>query len=111
MPYFTFDEVAILKNTIVEGDRPLEVVIEETLSERLERRTKKRVESGDYRVCAAHDLAPIFEKVFDIKIKDSATNKEFLAILDRSGLKLRDDDKWTGLGKKSFSPKKKGTKY
>ena len=110
MPYFTSDEVAILKNTVVEGDRPLEVVIKETLSGRLERRIKKRVGSGDYRVCAAHDLAPIFEKAFDINIKDSATNREFLVILDRSGLKLKDNDKWTGLGKKSFSPKKKGAK-
>ncbi len=33
-------------------------------------RMKKRVESGDFRVCAAHDLEPIFEKAFGIKPKE-----------------------------------------
>jgi hypothetical protein len=83
----------------------MEMVIEESLNERLQKRIKKRVESGEYRVCAAHDLAPIFEKAFDIKPKDLAKNQQFLTILNRSELKLKEDDKWTRLGKKSFSPK------
>lgn len=53
---------------------------------------RKRVESADYRFCAAHDLAPIFEKAFGIKPKDLQTNPEFLALLDRSQLKLKDGD-------------------
>ncbi|RDL32545.1 Uncharacterized protein BP5553_09001 [Venustampulla echinocandica] len=100
LPYFTPDEVHLLKSSIVEGDKTLEGIIEETLNERLERRIKKRVESGDFRVCAAHDLAPIFEKVFDIKSKDLAKNEEFLTILGRSGLDLKDGDGWKGLPKK-----------
>ena len=107
LPYFQPDEVQLLKSSIVEGDKTLENIIEETLNERLERRIKKRVESGDFRVCAAHDLAPTFEKVFDIKPKDLAKNEEFLAILRRSGLNLKDGDNWKGLPKKSFQKKNK----
>ena len=71
----------------------------------MERRAKRRAGSGDYRVCAAHDLAPIFEKAFDIKPKDLQTNTEFLAILDRSQLELKDSDNWKGLPKKPFQLK------
>lgn len=45
-------------------------LMEEILNERLNRRMKKRVESGDHRVCAAHDIAPILEKALGIKPKD-----------------------------------------
>jgi hypothetical protein len=92
---------------IVEGDKTLENIIKETLNERLEKRIKKRVESRDFRVCAAHDLAPIFEKVFDIKPKVLSKNEEFLAILRRSGLNLKDGDNWKGLPTKSFQKKNK----
>jgi hypothetical protein len=50
------------------------------LKERLERRRKKRVESEVYRICTDHDLAPIFEKVFDINPKDLQRDSEFLAL-------------------------------
>lgn len=111
-PYFTTTEVSQLKSTIIDpkSQQTLEQLIEETLNERLERRMKKRVESGDYRVCAAHDLAPIFEKAFDIKPKDLARNVEFLAVMEKSGLKLNDDDEWKGSSKKS-SPKKNKKKH
>jgi len=107
LPYFQPNEVQLLKSSIVEGDKKLENVIEETLNERLERRIKKRVESRDFRVCAAHDLAPIFEKAFDIKPKVLSKNEEFLAILGRSGLNLKDGDNWKGLPTKSFQKKNK----
>jgi hypothetical protein len=68
---------------------------------------KKIVESKDYRVCIAHNLAPIFEKVFDINPKDLQRDTEFLALLDHSQLKLKDIDNWKGLQKKSFHPKNK----
>lgn len=109
MPYFKEEEVRQLKNTLVEGEKTLEAVIEETLIERLERRMKKRVESEDYRVCAAHDLAPIFEKAFDIKPKVLSKNQEFLDILSRSRLTLKATDKWKGLPEKP-SQKKNGEK-
>lgn len=107
MPCFESDEAEILKAAVVDGEETLESVIQKTLNERLERRIKKRVESGDHRVCAAHDLAPIFEKAFDIKPKELAKDSEFLAIIGRSGLKLKGGDNWKGLSKKSFQKKNK----
>ncbi|KAH8805725.1 hypothetical protein F5884DRAFT_456764 [Xylogone sp. PMI_703] len=106
-PYFQPDEVKALKELVVDRDKTLETIIQETLNERLDRRNKKRVESGDYRVCAAHDIAPIFEKTFGISPKELAKNKEFLAILNRSGLSLGENDKWEGIPKKSFKKKKR----
>lgn len=106
-PYFDPVEAQQLKAYVMDGtdNKPLEILIKDTLKERLERRMKKRADTGDYRVCAAHDIAPIFEKAFDIKPKDLQTNTEFLALLDRSQLKLGDSDHWKGLPKKSFQPR------
>ena len=39
---------------------------------------KKRVYSGDFRVCAAHDVAPILEKALGVKEKYLIRDKEFL---------------------------------
>ncbi|KFX90594.1 hypothetical protein V490_06382 [Pseudogymnoascus sp. VKM F-3557] len=111
-PYFDPVEAQQLKAYTTDGtnSKPLEIIIKDTLKERLERRMKKRVDTGDYRVCAAHDIAPIFEKAFDIKTKDLQTNTDFLALLDRSQLKLGGNDNWKGLPKKSFQPKNKRKK-
>ena len=109
-PYFSPDEAQLLKASIAEGDKTLEGLIGETLNERLERRMAKRVGSGDSRVCAAHDLAPIFEKVFCIRPKELAKNGDFLAILGKSGLVLKDGDEWKGLPKNSFQKKNKNKK-
>lgn len=113
MPYFDPTEAQQLKACVVDAtnNKTLEMLIEDTFKERLERRMKRRVESEDYRVCAAHYLAPIFEKAFNIKPKDLQTNAEFLALLDRSELKLQDGDVWKGLPKKSFQPKNKHKKH
>lgn len=35
----------------------------------LTRRENKRVQTGDFRVCAAHDLAPILGKALEIDVK------------------------------------------
>ena len=75
----------------------LDKVIEETLNERLERRIKKREESGDFRVCAAHDLAPILEKALEIGVKDLQRDKEFLGLVERCGVDLQDGNVWMGL--------------
>lgn len=110
LPYFTPTEVSQVKSTLVGTGAPtLAQLIEETLNERLEKRMKKRVESEDYRVCAAHDLAPIFEKALNINSKEHAKNKEFLALIEKSGLKFKDGEEWKGLPKKTFE-KKKGKK-
>jgi hypothetical protein len=87
----------------------LEAIIEETLNERLERRLKKRVESGDFRVCAAHDLAPVFEKSFGVKEKELARNERFKEVMGRCGLKLREcEDEQREEGGKVKGIKKEG---
>lgn len=97
-PYFSDAEVAQLKATTVDGgSTTFEKFIEDTLEERLNRRMKKRTESNDYRVCAAHDLAPIFELVFDIKPKELAKNSEFVTFVDTNG--LENGETWPGLEK------------
>ena len=112
MPYFNPTEAQQLKACVVNttDNKTLQALMEDTLKERLERRKTKRVGSEDYRVCAAHDLVPILEKAFDIKIKDLQRDTEFLTILDRSHLELKDSDHWKRLSKKSFQPKNKHKK-
>ncbi|OBT65206.1 hypothetical protein VE03_04724 [Pseudogymnoascus sp. 23342-1-I1] len=112
MPYFDPVEAQQLKACVVDAtdSKTLEMLIEDTLRERLERRMKKRVDTGDYRVCAAHDIALIFEKAFSIKPKDLQTNTEFLALLESYQLEHRDIGNWKALPKKSFQPKNKHKK-
>ena len=76
-PYFNRDEAEKIEGARLEGDKTLSAVIEQTLNERLEHRMKKRVESGDYRVCAAHDVAPILGKALGIKPKDPERDQVF----------------------------------
>lgn len=114
LPYFQPDKVERLKCTAVNATQMLEEAIRDTLNERLERRIKKRAESGDYRVCAAHGLAPIFENAFGIKPKDLSRNVDFLALLDSSGLDLKPGESFQGISPKphvcSTKAKKKNRK-
>lgn len=112
-PYFNADEAKKIKGARLDGDKTLAVLIQDTLSERLERRMKKRVESGDYRVCAAHDVAPILEKALGIKPKDLERDQVFLDTMAANGLHLKPGEQWAGIGKKqknfhSKSGKQKG---
>ena len=101
LPYFNVDEVAHLKATMVHNNtKKLEDVIQETLDERLQCRMKKQVQSGDFRVCAAHDLALIFEKAPNIKPKDLERDRDFLALVEQFGLNLRDGQVWSGVLKR-----------
>ncbi|KFY09686.1 hypothetical protein V492_05377 [Pseudogymnoascus sp. VKM F-4246] len=111
-PYFDPDEAQQLKACVVDAtnSKTLEILIEDILRERLERRMKKRVDSEDYRVCAAHDIAPILEKAFSIRVKDLQTNAEFLALLESHQLRPTNIGNWKGLPKKSFQPKNKHKK-
>ncbi|KAG4435429.1 hypothetical protein IFR05_009103 [Cadophora sp. M221] len=68
------------KENLKDG-KTLEMLIEEVLTERLERRIKKREESGDFRVCAAHDIAPILEKALEINPKQLSRDKIFLDLM------------------------------
>lgn len=88
-------------------NQTLEEAICETLDVRLERRGKKRAESGDYRVCAAHDLPPVFEQALSIKAKDLGKNVDFWNLVASSGLELKPGENFSGLSKKSrVGPKK-----
>ena len=114
-PYFNSDEVEKIKGAHLEGGRTMAALIEETLNERLNRRIKKRAESGDYRVCAANDVAPILEKALGIKPKDLKRNKTFMDTMTANGLHLMPGEQWTGLGRQQESShnksgKKKGKK-
>jgi hypothetical protein len=113
-PYFSPAESNLMKSLQVNNNHSNETttlaqLIEETLKERLERRIKKQVESGDFRVCAAHDVAPILEKVLGIKEKDLMRDKKLVKIMENYGLELGEGVEWHGLEKKGFAPRgKKG---
>ncbi|PGH17564.1 hypothetical protein AJ80_04742 [Polytolypa hystricis UAMH7299] len=98
-PYFTDEEVVALKNTVMgPGSETLANKIETILNERLNRRMKKHVESGDFRVCAAHDLALIFEKGFGVNPKKLSKNAEFASMVTEKGLRWqRECPEWKGL--------------
>ncbi|KAF7161740.1 hypothetical protein CNMCM5623_007227 [Aspergillus felis] len=104
-PYFNDDEATAIKNTVVHG-KTLAHIIEQELQERLERRNKKRVDSGDFRVCAAHDLAPILASTLGTNLKQLDKNKRFALLINSRGLDLG-DEKWEGLTAKLFTPKNK----
>ncbi|KDB21303.1 hypothetical protein H109_06778 [Trichophyton interdigitale MR816] len=95
-PYFNQEEVELLKNTTsnTSGSKgeTLAQKIESTLDERLNRRIKKRIESSDFRVCATHDLTPIFEAIFNIPPKKIAKNFVLVSLISSRGLRLRDED-------------------
>ena len=112
-PYFNPDEAEKIKGACLDGDKTLSVLIQETLNERLERRMKKSVESGDYHVCAAYDVAPILEKALSIKPKDLERDQVFLDIIAANGLHLKPGEQWVEIGKQqktfhSKSGKRKG---
>ncbi|KAL2067467.1 hypothetical protein VTL71DRAFT_1892 [Oculimacula yallundae] len=129
-PYFTAPEAQTIKRTLVDTSkpvhpsvkapagqdgkeqnlRPLEEVIEDTLKERLERRIKKREESGDFRVCAAHDLAPILERAFGVNGKEVEKDMVFLDVVERWGLELKEGVVWMDGKKKGGGKSGKGKK-
>lgn len=98
-PYFNQVEAEKIKGARVEGDKDLSTLIEEALRERLECRAKKRALSGDYRICAAHDLAPTLEKAFGIRSKELERSQTFSDIMSANGLHLQPGKQWIGLGK------------
>lgn len=110
LPYFQDEEVEYLKSTLINGET-LQQIIQDVLDERLNRRLKKRVESGDFRVCAAHDLAPVFEKVVGVRGKALGSDARFQELLTTYGLKLKDGEEFAGLTNiKNFPKNKKGRK-
>lgn len=93
-PYFSMDEATKIKSTNVDGTT-LSEIIEKTMQEKLKRR--KRTEAQDFRPCAAHDLAPLLERAFDIKHKKLDKSKHFNDLLKTSGLELKDNQNFKGV--------------
>jgi hypothetical protein len=113
-PYFTPEEAALIKATVVppptlnylpefqaldfEDDtstkikEPMEekaipeaMTIEEAIKSCLQNFFKKRRASGDARPCGPHDMSPIYNTVFGIT-KEELTEEKFLSRLRRAGL-------------------------
>ena len=59
--------------------------VEEAIKEMLAGFFDKRRASGDSRPCGPHDMAPIYEKVFNIESSE-LRDERFLSRLRRSGL-------------------------
>ena len=78
--------------------------IVEKLKERLDRRMKKRRQSGDFRVCAAHDVSPILEKVLGIKERDLMKDEKLLELIEKYGPDVKEGIEQNGLVKKRFAP-------
>jgi hypothetical protein len=104
LPYFSATEADTILHTIVdiETGKTLKELLDDFFAQKLEKRIKSRMkETADYRVCAAHDLAPIIEKAFRIHPRDLAKNKGFRKLLDTRGLSALDEGGvWKGLGRR-----------
>lgn len=122
-PYFTPSESNLIKATVVKetSDSKATVTdenldskfvplikesrtVEEAIKKMLAGFFDKRRASGDSRPCGPHDMAPIYEKVFNIKPSE-LRDERFLSRLKRSGLgeslpKEKDISKETKKGKK-----------
>ncbi|KAE8148865.1 hypothetical protein BDV25DRAFT_10298 [Aspergillus avenaceus] len=106
-PHFSPEEAEKIKGTVIgTGGRTFSQAMEEGLNERLERRSKKRIESGDFRVCAAHDLAPLMGRALGIDLKQMKMDKQFAKLVEENGINLNGRT-WGGLKKKTFAPRRK----
>ncbi|GKZ34878.1 hypothetical protein AbraIFM66950_005275 [Aspergillus brasiliensis] len=106
-PYFSPEEAEKIKQTVIDtSGKTFSEMLEEGLNERLERQNKKRVQSSDFRVCAAHDLAPLLAGALSIDLKQLEKDKEFTKLVEQNGLDLGGES-WGGLKKKSSAPKNK----
>ena len=86
-PYFTDEEATKIKQMAVTEKTTFEQTISEKLDERLSRRMQKRASSGDYRVCAAHDLVPIIADTLGVDIKQMERDKRFLHLVETRNLR------------------------
>jgi predicted AAA+ superfamily ATPase len=100
-PYFSVSEAERVLHTIIEG-RTLKDTLNEFFEKKLEKRLEGRMkEMADYRVCAAHDIAPIVERAFGVRPGDLKKNKGFVKLVDKGGLGALDDGAvWRGIGKR-----------
>jgi len=84
----------MVKSTKLDGST-LEKVFESTMKEKL----KKREEKGgkDFRMCAPHDLAPLFERAFGVGYIRLGKSKHFKDLLRKEGLELKEGQRFKGV--------------
>jgi hypothetical protein len=101
LPYFTTREADTIKHMVVsyKTGEQLAQVVQQTLSHRFNLRRKRQLDSKDFSVCTAHDLAPVFENAWQIDPKQLAKDTEFLHLLKTHGLDLGESIQWDGPGR------------
>ncbi|KAF2788292.1 hypothetical protein K505DRAFT_329031 [Melanomma pulvis-pyrius CBS 109.77] len=101
-PYFSDDEALTLRSTTIRGGSTLQEDLDTYFNLKLPARLRSRAKSKyDYRVCAAHDVAPLFEKAFGVKEGDLKRNEEFVKLVRKRGLDLGKGEVWLGMGSKT----------
>ena len=83
----------------------MQKVFEREMREKLRRREEKEREMGkeggmgerDFRMCAPHDLAPVFERAFGIQYTKLNKSKHFKELLRNQGLELREGVRFKGV--------------
>ncbi|KAJ4299830.1 hypothetical protein N0V90_005076 [Kalmusia sp. IMI 367209] len=100
-PYFNDHESQMLLSTIIDpitGEtlgKAVDDFFKTEVPQRIEDEMKKK---NDYRVCASHDIAPIFERAFGVKPTDLSKNKAFTKLVGKGGLEALDKGGvWNGL--------------
>ncbi|KAF2448423.1 hypothetical protein P171DRAFT_508628 [Karstenula rhodostoma CBS 690.94] len=99
-PYFSDAQAAQLRSTVVDEETG------ETLGQRLdclftEKLAKKLEKGGAWRVCAAHDLAPVFEGVVGVRPGELGRDKGFVGLVRKGGLDaVGEGGVWKGVGRR-----------
>ncbi|KAF2017086.1 hypothetical protein BU24DRAFT_143463 [Aaosphaeria arxii CBS 175.79] len=119
-PYFDPVERSLLLSSLIIPSFPsssssttttdtLQDTLDDFFRRKLEKRVKGRIEKeGDGRICAAHDLAPVFERAFGVRMKELEKNRGFMKLLRTRGLELREGQVWCGLGKGRGKDRREG---
>ncbi|GAB7339389.1 hypothetical protein MBLNU457_6027t1 [Dothideomycetes sp. NU457] len=89
-PYFSADEAAAVKNTVVDTSGGTTITLEEKMSSSLENFFEKRRASGDCRPCGPHDLVPVYLECFGME-KGDIVDEKFCQGSDGRVLGRRDD--------------------
>lgn len=80
-PYFSDDEAALVKSTVL----PTGDTVEQAITNELENFFEKRRASGDWRPCGPHTMVPIYLSVFDID-KAEIEDEKFVSRVRRCGV-------------------------
>jgi len=65
----------------------------------MKEKLKKREEKGekDFRMCAPHDMAPLFESAFGIGYTNLNKSKHFRELLRKEGLEVKEGQRFKGV--------------